>query len=211
MCQAKQMPKGLMQLAWAWLRRAKVLLARISLVRGKLKFFFLHIFFYSFFIINLQIFSIFFYTQSHKILLLSSIHNLINSTCIKANTFISRETQWIRNHYLNQSKLAIRNFFNISTCLTTFDCILGKTHPSASSPRIIVLEKVNRRKSVRINRWRQVREDISVGRNPATGDVLIIAQQRGSTLRHNILRGSAKPPTSTGKSHLYLEIRERIQ
>jgi len=34
-----------------------------------------------------------------------------------------------------------------------------------------------------------------------TGDVLIIAQRKDSTLAHNILRGSAKPPTSTGEVH----------
>ena len=43
---------------------------------------------------------------------------------------------------------------------------------------------------------------------PATGDVLIIAQRRGSTQRHNILRGSAKPPTFTGESQYYLEIKK---
>jgi hypothetical protein len=95
----------------------------------------------------LQICSIFFYTQSNKILLFSSIHNLINSTCINTNTFISGETRWIRHHYLNQSKLS-NCFFNITTCLTTFDCILGKAQPFALSPRTIVLEKVNSRKSL---------------------------------------------------------------
>ena len=42
-----------------------------------------------------------------------------------------------------------------------------------------------------------------LGGIPATGDVLIIAHRRASTLRHNILRGSAKPPTSTGETILF--------
>ena len=37
----------------------------------------------------------------------------------------------------------------------------------------------------------------------STGNELIIARRRGSTLRHNILRSSAKPPTSTGENHFY--------
>jgi len=43
-----------------------------------------------------------------------------------------------------------------------------------------------------------------------TGGVLIVAQRRLSTLWHNILRGSAKPPTSTGEVH-FIRDRERIQ
>ena len=39
--------------------------------------------------------------------------------------------------------------------------------------------------------------------NSGTGDELIIARRRGSTLRHNILRGPAKPPTSTGETILF--------
>jgi len=42
-----------------------------------------------------------------------------------------------------------------------------------------------------------------------TGGVLIVAQRRLSTLRHNILRGSAKPPTSMGESHCIRD-RERV-
>ena len=46
------------------------------------------------------------------------------------------------------------------------------------------------------------------GRNPSTGNVLIIAHRRESTQRHNILHGSAKPPTSTGESQYYLKIKK---
>jgi hypothetical protein len=42
-----------------------------------------------------------------------------------------------------------------------------------------------------------------------TGGVLIVAHRRLSTLRHNILRGSAKPPTSTGEVH-FIRDREMI-
>ena len=49
-----------------------------------------------------------------------------------------------------------------------------------------------------------------VGRNPAIGDELIIAQRTTSTLRHNILRGSAKSPTSTGETVLF-EIEKGLQ
>jgi len=43
-----------------------------------------------------------------------------------------------------------------------------------------------------------------------TGGVLIVAQRRLKLTDTIILRGSANPPTSTGESPFYLEIRERI-
>ena len=44
-----------------------------------------------------------------------------------------------------------------------------------------------------------------------TGGVLIFSHRRDKAHWHNILRGSAKPPTSTGESPYYLEIEKRLQ
>jgi len=44
-----------------------------------------------------------------------------------------------------------------------------------------------------------------------TGGVLIVAHRRLEAHCYNILRGSAKPPTSTGESPYYLEIEKGLQ
>jgi len=99
--------------------------------------FILQIFFIVFSIHNAINYFAFFCIQFHKSRHVSTPTLLLEEKCGELGTFSKPR------------KVHHDNFFNITTCLTSFNRIIGKAQPFVLLPRTPVLEKVSRRKSLK--------------------------------------------------------------